>query len=131
MRKAINILQMASALSKNVTVEVVQRVGGIISPKDIIELVDLALSGDVIRARERLRELMIMRGIAGVDIIKAISRELVKLPLPDQAKAELAEALADTDYRLVQGGDEEVQLTYLLVRLADIGSRYKRRASGK
>jgi len=127
MRRAINILQMAAALSRNVTVEVVQRVGGLVSPREVVELFELAFSGDVVRARERLRELMIMRGVAGIDIVKALARELIRLQLPDAAKAEIAEALADADYRLVQGGDEEVQLTYLLLRLADVGSRYRRK----
>jgi replication factor C small subunit len=90
-----------------------------------VELFNLAFSGDYLKAREKLRELMYIKGIAGVDIIKAFQRELIRMSLDDEIKAEIAELLADVDYRLTQGADEEIQLSYLLARLGAIGKKAK------
>jgi replication factor C small subunit len=45
------------------------------------------------------------------------------MSLDDEVKAEVAELLADVDYRLTQGADEEIQLAYLLARLGAIGKK--------
>ncbi|MFN3804077.1 MAG: Replication factor C small subunit, partial [Pyrobaculum sp.] len=127
MRKAINLLQIAAASSKIVDVNVVMSTAAVIKPTDVVELFNSALAGDVLKAREKLRELMYIKGVAGADLIKAFQRELVKIPLEDEIKAEIAEILADVDYRLTQGSDEEIQLMYLIARLGVVGKRAKKR----
>ncbi|MFN7105361.1 MAG: Replication factor C small subunit, partial [Pyrobaculum sp.] len=99
----------------------------VIKPTDVVELFNSALAGDVLKAREKLRELMYVKGIAGADLIKAFQRELVKMPLEDEIKAEVAEVLADVDYRLTQGSDEEIQLMYLITRLGVVGRGTKKK----
>jgi replication factor C small subunit len=47
------------------------------------------------------------------------------MSLDDEIKAEIAELLADVDYRLTQGADEEIQLAFLLARLGAIGKKAK------
>jgi replication factor C small subunit len=123
MRKAINLLQVAAATSKVVDGNAVAAAAAAVRPSDIVELFNLAFSGDYLKAREKLRELMYIKGIAGVDIIKAFQRELIRMSLDDEIKAEVAELLADVDYRLTQGADEEIQLAYLLARLGAIGKK--------
>jgi replication factor C small subunit len=125
MRKAINLLQVAAATSKVVDGNAVAAAAAAVRPSDIVELFNLAFSGDYLKAREKLRELMYIKGIAGVDIIKAFQRELIRMSLDDEIKAEIAELLADVDYRLTQGADEEIQLAFLLARLGAIGKKAK------
>jgi replication factor C small subunit len=123
MRKAINLLQVAAAANKVVDGNAVAAAATAVRPADIIELFNLALSGDYLKAREKLRELMYIKGVAGVDFIRAFQRELIRMSLDDDLKAEVAELLADVDYRLTQGADEEIQLAYLLAKLGSIGKR--------
>jgi replication factor C small subunit len=123
MRKAINLLQVAAVTSKVVDGNAVAAAAAAVRPSDIVELFNLAFSGDYLKAREKLRELMYIKGIAGVDIIKAFQRELIRMSLDDEIKAEIAELLADVDYRLTQGADEEIQLAFLLARLGAIGKK--------
>jgi replication factor C small subunit len=123
MRKAINLLQVAAATSKVVDGNAVAAAAAAVRPSDIVELFNLAFSGDYLKAREKLRELMYIKGIAGVDIIKAFQRELIRMSLDDETKAEIAELLADVDYRLTQGADEEIQLAFLLAKLGAIGKK--------
>jgi len=40
------------------------------------------------------------------------------MPIPEKNKIELIDATGEIDFRLVQGADEEVQLSSLLARLA-------------
>ncbi|CCC82469.1 replication factor C small subunit [Thermoproteus tenax] len=123
MRRAINLLQMAAASAGVVDKESVAAVASAAKPSEILEIFNLAFSGDVEKARERLRDLMYMRGIAGIDILKALQRELPRLQIDEETKAAVAELLADVDLRLVEGSDEELQLTYMLVKLAALGAR--------
>ncbi|ABP49619.1 MULTISPECIES: replication factor C small subunit [Pyrobaculum] len=123
MRKAINLLQVAAATSKVVDANAVASATTMIRPADVVELFNLAFNGDVTKAREKLRELMYVKGIAGIDFIRAFQRELIRMPLDDEVKAEIAELLAEVDYRLTQGSDEELQLLYLLSKLGAIGKR--------
>jgi ATPase involved in DNA replication len=125
MRKAINLLQVAAATSKVVDGNAVATAAAAVRPSDIVELFNLAFSGDYLKAREKLRELMYIKGIAGVDVIKAFQRELIRMSLDDETKAEIAELLANVDYRLTQGADEEIQLAFLLAKLGAIGRRAK------
>ncbi|ABL87834.1 replication factor C small subunit [Pyrobaculum islandicum DSM 4184] len=125
MRKAINILQVAAATNKIVDRNVVAAAAAAIRPTDIVELFNLALSGDYLKAREKMRELMYVKGVAGVDFIRAFQRELIRMSLDDETKAEVAELLADVDYRLTQGADEEIQLSYFLAKLGSIGKKIR------
>jgi replication factor C small subunit len=45
------------------------------------------------------------------------------MPIPEKNKIELIDATGEIDFRLVQGADDEVQLSSLLARLALISSQ--------
>jgi replication factor C small subunit len=126
MRKAINTLQAAAATAKEITPDVVYKTVGYIEPREIIELVNTAFSGDFVKARDKLRALMYERGASGVEILRAIQRRILSgdIQVPDEAKVEIAEAAADIDYRLTEGSDEEIQLSAFLARLMLIGKKY-------
>ncbi|MEZ0319923.1 MAG: Replication factor C small subunit, partial [Pyrobaculum sp.] len=125
MRRAINLLQVAAAVNKVLDANAVASAATTVRPADIVELFNTALMGDVAKARDKLRELMYVKGIAAVDLIKTFQRELVKIQLDDEVKAEIAELLADVDYRLIQGADEEIQMMYFLTRLSALGKKTK------
>jgi len=125
MRRAINLLQMAAAAGQAVDKESVAAVASAARPSEILDVFNTALSGDVEKAREKLRGLMYVKGIAGVDFLRALQRELPRAQLDEETKVAVAELLSDVDYRLAEGSDEELQLTYMLVKLAAIGSRGK------
>ncbi len=123
MRAAINTLQSAATFGKSVTEEGVYKVVGKAKPLDVQEMLNLALEGDFMEARKKLRYLLVEEGLSGGDIVKQIHSELFKLKLPEQAKLALTEAVGEVDFRLVQGADEEVQLSALLAQLALKGAK--------
>jgi replication factor C small subunit len=126
MRRAINILQAAAAIGE-VTVENVYKVVGLAHPREIKQMLQLALAGKFTEARDKLRELMINYGLSGVDIIKQIHREIFSqgIKLPDELKIMIADLAGEIQFRLVEGADDEIQLNAFLARLAFIGRKFK------
>ncbi|MEM1803431.1 MAG: replication factor C small subunit, partial [Desulfurococcaceae archaeon] len=126
MRKAINILQSAAAIS-DVTEEAVFKVVGLAHPREVREMLQLALAGNFLEARRKLRDLMITYGLSGLDIIKQIHREVfsAELKIPEDLKILIADYAGEIQFRLTEGADDEVQLNAFLARLALIGRKLK------
>ena len=118
LRKAINTLQAAASLSKGITEESVYQVVGRARPTDVHEMLTHAVKGDFIKAREELRHLLVKYGLSGSEIVRQIHSEIFRLAIPEKKRISLIEAVGEIDFRLVQGGDEEVQLSALLAKLA-------------
>jgi len=125
LRRAVNSLQAAASLGKPIDAETVYSVIGKANPADVREMIRTAMSGDFTKAREKLREMILKYGVAGTDIIQQIHTEIFRLDVPEQWKIRLAEAVGEIDFRLVEGADEEVQLSALLARLVEAGSKIK------
>lgn len=125
MRKAINILQAASAYGK-VTVEAVYKVLGLAQPKEIREMINLALKGKFTEARNKLRELLVNYGLSGEDIVKQVHREITgnELQIPEELKVLLADYIGEVEFRIMEGADDEIQLSAMLARLAMYGEKY-------
>jgi len=121
LRRATNALQASASLGKPIDAETVYSVIGRASPADVREMIALAMKGDFIGAREKLREMILKYGVAGSDIIKQIHIEIFRLEIPERWKIKLADVVGEADFRLVQGADEEVQLSALLARLTEAG----------
>ncbi len=118
LRKSINTLQAASSMSKGITEESVYQVVGRAKPTDVHEMLNHALKGDFIKAREELRHLLVRYGLSGSEIVRQIHSEIFRLAVPEKKRIDLVEAVGEIDFRLVQGADEEVQLSALLAKLA-------------
>jgi replication factor C small subunit len=122
MRKAINILQAASTLGE-VTISNVYKVVGLAHPKEVREIIQLALAGKFIEARDRLRELMITYGLSGNDVLKQMHREIFSadLKIPEDIRVTLADYIGEMQFRIIEGADDEIQLTALLAKIALLG----------
>ncbi|MCE4628276.1 MAG: replication factor C small subunit [Desulfurococcales archaeon] len=124
MRKAINILQAAAALGK-VTVDAVYKVVGLAKPKEVREMIMTALRGDFDQARTFMRKLMIEYGLSGEDLVKQIHREIFsnEVKIPEEARVLIADYVGEIHYRLVEGSDDDIQLSALLAWLSMLGRK--------
>jgi len=122
-RKAINCLQGASALSDKISENDIFKIASRARPKQVAEMVKLALKGKFIEARELLDELMISYGLSGEDVISQVYREVVSLDVPDEQKVELVEKIGEYDFRLSEGADERIQLEALLAQITLAGRK--------
>jgi replication factor C small subunit len=127
LRKAINTLQAAASLGKSINADTVYSVVGRASPADVRGMLDLAMNGDFIGSREKLREMLLKYGVAGSDIIRQIHTEIFRMKdVPEPWKIKLTDIIGEADFRLIQGSDEEIQLSALLARLVEAGMEIKR-----
>ena len=127
LRRGINTLQAAASMGKSIDENTVYSVIGRANPVDIREMLNIAMKGDFISARDKLRDMILKYGVAGTDIIRQIHIEIFRMKdVPEPWKVKLADVIGEVDFRLVQGSDEEVQLSALLARLVEAGADIKR-----
>lgn len=126
LRRAINTLQAAASMNKPIDSFLVYSVTGKASPVDVERMLTTAISGDFLGARKQLRDMIQKYGVAGIDVIRQIHKEIFKADIPEPWKIKLAVVTGEIDFRLVEGSDEEIQLSALLARLVEAGSEIEK-----
>jgi replication factor C small subunit len=116
MRKATNLLQASSTFGK-ITKDVVFTVAAQAKPKDVREMVGLAVSGNFAEARKKLYDLLVNQGLSGDDVIKAVHREIFSLDMSEEKKLCFIEKLGEYEFRMNQGSNEIIQLEALLAQM--------------
>ncbi|MFW9865223.1 MAG: replication factor C small subunit [Candidatus Thorarchaeota archaeon] len=116
-RRAINYLQSCGTISKKVDQEIVFRVAGEVPQEKIREILNIALNGQLQLSIKLLNDLINDYGLSGQNIIKNLHREIYDLSISEDLKIELTKLLAEFEYRLSQGGTEEIQLQALLANI--------------
>jgi replication factor C small subunit len=120
-RRVENILQGCAALSKKIDEEAVLNLASVARPKEVLQLLELAVAGNFIKARDMLLKTMLNYGLSGLDIIKQIQKEVWELKAEDRAKLKMVDACGEAEFRMVEGSDEFIQLEALLAKFAVIG----------
>jgi replication factor C small subunit len=113
-RRAINILQATASISPDVNTEMIRMIASQTKPTDIKIILDYALAGDFVNARDKLLDVMLKESISGTDIIKAIQKEVWNLQIEPEIKVRLTEKTGETEFRMIEGSDEFIQLQSLL-----------------
>lgn len=113
-RRATNLLQATASISLNITPELVSTIISNAKPKDIRVVLDYALSGDFLKSREKLLDVMLKESISGQDVIKSIQKEIWNLPVEPEVKVKLTEKTGEIEFRIVEGSDPFIQLQSLL-----------------
>jgi replication factor C small subunit len=113
-RRVINLLQASSSISPSITTELIYTLVSSAKPADIKIVLEYALSGDFLKAKEKLLDVMLRESVSGTDIIKSIQKEIWNLPIDNELKVRLTEKTGEIEFRLVEGSDEFVQLESLL-----------------
>lgn len=119
MRHAINILQQVASFGK-VTQENVYSVSLRAKPEDIRKILDLALKGKFVDARNYVDMLMLNLGISGEDILLQMNKEILYLDVDDKIKMSVIESIAECNFRLVEGANERIQIEALLAKIGMI-----------
>lgn len=113
-RRAINLLQATAAISPDITEDMITMVSSAAKPADVKVVLDYAIAGDFIGARDKLLDTMLKDSVAGTDIIKAIQKEIWNLQIEPSLKVKLTEKTGEAEFRMIEGSDEFVQLQALL-----------------
>lgn len=113
-RKAINLLQATASISPDINAEMIQVMAASAKPTGIKIVLDYALAGDFINARDKLLDVMLKESISGTDVVKAIQKEIWNLQIEPDIKVRLTEKTGEAEFRMTEGSDEFVQLQALL-----------------
>jgi replication factor C small subunit len=125
LRKAINILQVGASVNKRITADLLYETSATAKPEEIKELMNTALSGNFIGARNQLYNLLIKYGLSGEDILKQMHHTIFDLTIPDENKVELLEKTGETEFRIVEGSNEHIQLESLVAQFVLMGKKLK------
>ena len=122
-RRTINLLQAAAIINKHITEELIYEVASLAKPKELEEVLNLALEGKFQEARKKLLEVMFNYGLSGEDVIKQIQRAIWKLPIDDKDKVELIDFCGEIEFRLTEGSNELIQLEAFLAKVMLYGKK--------
>ena len=116
MRKAINALQGAAIISPTIEEKMVYAITSNARPDEIEELLTVSLAGDFDGAESLLATLLHERGIAPNELINQCYRALIKRPMDRGLKVQMIDFLGETDFRLSEGANSDIQMEALIAR---------------
>lgn len=117
MRKAINALQGAAVISDKVTAENIFAVTSNAKPKEIEELLSYCFDDDFETAERIMHSFIYDRGIAPNELLNQIYREISSSKTLDRTvKADLIDAIGETDFRLSEGANSDIQMDSLIAK---------------
>ncbi len=123
MRRAVNSLQVAASLGKKIDLDVIYQTTGMANPQAVKEMIETALNGNFIKARDMLDDIMITFGLSGQDIIKQIHATFFDLSITDAEKVRFMDKTGEIEFRIVEGSNERIQLEALLADLVMLGGK--------
>ncbi len=118
LRKATNILQVVATLGKRIDAETVFEATENIRPAEISEMLTIALKGNFTAARAKLDEMIVRHGLSGEDIVQAIHKAVIDLPVEEGTRIRLIDRVGETEFRMVSGSSDRIQLEALLAHFA-------------
>lgn len=121
-RRLENILQSSAAISKHITEDLIYSMASVAKPKEIGEVLELALKNKFIDARKKLLDVMLNYGLSGLDLIKQIQKEILDLDIGGREKMALIEKCGEVEFRMTEGSDEFIQLEAFLAAITLSGS---------
>ena len=121
MRKAITALQVAAAVNNNITRELIYETTATAPPEVLHQYIMACKEDGFHAARRRLKDILNNFGLAGTDFINQLHRALYDIDfLSEPAKLELTRLMAEIDFRLVEGGGEQLQLDSLTAHISTV-----------
>ena len=123
-RKLINALQGAASLSEGkISAEEIYQIASRAKPEEVAKMVNFALKGEFLKAREMLDEIMIKYGMSGEEVILQIFREITSMDIPEKDKVLLVDRIGEYDFRMMEGANERIQLEALLAQIMLLGKK--------
>jgi len=120
LRKAVNILQASASTTDEITDDSIHEIVSKAKPQDVRKIVNKALNGDFISARDLLREVMVVQGTSGEDMVTQIYQEVSRMSMENMIEEDvymdLIQSIGEYDYRIREGSNPRIQLEALLTK---------------
>jgi len=118
LRKAVNTLQAATSIAEEISAEAIYKITGKAQPEQVRKMIEMAINGEFLKARQELKNLLTTYGLSGIDIVKQIHREIYNLNIDEMKKIILSDKIGEINFRLIEGANEDIQLSSLLAQCA-------------
>jgi len=115
LRHAINLLQ-AVASTGSISETSVKSTAGLTKTNDVSDILQLAVTGKIIDARNKMIELIKVYGMSESDFLKYINQAL--FAKKNEHLEDMSQIIAKYDYRVLSGSNSEIQLTAMLAELS-------------
>jgi replication factor C small subunit len=125
LRRAVNSLQVAASTGKKIDMDMIYQTTGMAHPEEVRKMLETALGGNFVGARDMLDEIMISYGLSGQDIIKQIHSSFFEMGISDSDKVRFVDRTGEIEFRIVEGSSERIQLEALLAYLVLAGGPKK------
>lgn len=120
MRKVLNVLQSTWLACKNVTEDNVYTCVGHPLRTDIESIVKWLLNENFKTTYNNIKELKMIKGLALHDIITEVHKYVHRIEFPFDIMIDLMDKMAEIEYRLCAGGNENIQLTALIAAFQNV-----------
>ena len=125
MRKLTNILQSSAMYSRKIGESSVYEVAARARPKEITAMLKAAVSGNFNMAKSELDNLMLKNGMSGEDVLLQCYREVQNLAIDERVKLSVLTSVGETNFRIVEGANERIQLEAMLANIALLAKPHK------
>ena len=126
LRKSTNTLQSAAAVAGEkgrITEDQIYSVAAKAKPEEIMKILETAMKGKFLDARNELLDMMVSKGLSGEDIINTLNVLIPKLDVDDKTKAMLLDKVGEYEFRIVEGANDHIQISALLAQMALLGKK--------
>ncbi len=120
LRRAINLLQVASAGKESVTEDDVYEISETYLSKRVREIINLTIEGSFVKARDKARTLLGYDGYSPSEVMSAIQQDVLARPFDDATLGQLLDRIAEIDARLPSSKNPFMQVAALLASIWDI-----------
>jgi replication factor C small subunit len=125
LRRLTNVLQSAAMQHKKITDTSIYDTAAKARPKEIIAMLNYAITEDFMNARNELDGLMLRNGMSAEDILTQCYKEVQNLNIDERLKLEIIKDIGEYNFRIVEGANERIQLEAMLAGLALAAKRNK------
>lgn len=124
--KCINLIQSCASINSSISGDLVYNVIDIFSPDRILnQILNDIINQDFIEARKNIRDLFLRFGYMGKNILSILFKKILYLPIHETLKIQISRKIGEIDYRLVEGDNQEIQISYFLAYLFSLFKEYK------
>ena len=119
-RKLVNILQTSTISNSKLSKEILYEVSAQANPERIREIIIRAVNKEFVESKKLMLKIILEDGLSGVDFIKQLTKEIWNLNIENNKKLKIIEYTGEIEFRIVEGSDEQIQLSALLAKIANL-----------
>jgi replication factor C small subunit len=127
MRKAINAIQGSSIISQTIDDTHIYAITSMAKPEEMVQLLALCYTGEFEKAEALLANLLHMRGLSTNELLYQLYHTILNQNGMDRGlKVRLIDHIGETDFRLSEGANSEIQMEGMLARFVIASEEWRK-----